>query len=152
MTTAPACSQAAAEAALNAMTALLNAISGHDGVIKIFTGSPPNSPEDADTGTLLSSGMTLSATAFGSATTSSSPYGATATANAIANDTNAAATGTAGYFRAYSYNGSSYTCVFQGDCGTSGTDMILNTTSIVAGATVECTSWVVNLPSGGATG
>ncbi len=152
MTAAPACSQVAAEAALNAITALLNIENSQDGHIKIFTGSPPNSCEDADSGTLLSAGMTLSNTAFAAATATSSPYGATATANAIANDTNAAGTGTAGYFRAYSYNGTTYTCVVQGNCGTSATDMILNTTAIVAGATVECTSWVINLPCGGATG
>jgi hypothetical protein len=152
MTAAPACSNVAAEAALNAITALLNLTNAQDGHIKIFTGSPPNSAEDADTGTLLSAGMTLSATAFAAATSTTSPYGATATANSIANDSNAAGTGTAGYFRAYSYNGTTYTCVIQGNCGTSAADMILNTTSIVAGATVECTSWIVNLPSGGATG
>jgi len=152
MTAAPACSQVATEAGLNAITALLNLSNSHVGVIKIFTGSPPNSTEDGDTGTLLSAAMTLSATAFAAATATSSPYGATATANAIASDTDAAGTGTAGYFRAYSYNGTTYVCVVQGNCGTSAADMILNTVSIVAAATVECTSWVINLPSGGATG
>ena len=152
MTAAPACSQVSAEAALNAITALLNVSNVHDGVIKIFTGSPPNSCEDADTGTLLSAGMTLNATAFAAATTTTNPYGATASANSIASDTNAAGTGTAGYFRAYSYNGTTYVCVIQGDCGTSAADMILNTTSIVAASTVSATSWVVNLPCGGAIG
>jgi len=152
MTAAPACSQVAAEAALNAITALLNVKNAQNAHIKIFTGAPPNSTEDADTGTLLSAGMTLSATAFAAATATSSPYGATATANSVASDTNAAGTGTAGYFRAYSYDGTTYTCVVQGNCGTSAADMILNTTSIVAAATVQCTSWVINLPSGGATG
>ena len=152
MTAAPACSQVAAEAALNAITALLNVANAHDGVIKIFTGTPPNSTEDADTGTLLSAGMTLSATAFGAATASSSPYGATATANAIASDTSAAGTGTAGYFRAYKYDGTTYTCVVQGNCGVASADMILNTTAIVAASTVSCSSWVLNLPNGGAAG
>jgi hypothetical protein len=151
MATAPACSQVAAVAALNSITALLNVLNAHGGHIKIFTGAIPNSTEDADTGTLLSAGMVLS-NAFAAATTTSSPYGATATANSVASDTNAAGTGTAGYFRAYSYDGTTYTCVIQGSCGTSAADMILNTTSIVAAATVQCTSWVVNLPSGGATG
>jgi hypothetical protein len=152
MTAAPACSQAAAEAALNSITALLNISNSNFGRIKIFTGSPPNSTEDADVGSILSVGMTLSSTAFAAATATSSPYGATAIANTVGNDTSAAGTGTAGYFRAYSYNGTTYVCVVQGNCGTSAADMILNTTAIVAGATVECTSWVINLPSGGATG
>lgn len=151
MTAAPQCSIAATEAALNAMTALLNEQNGQLSIIKIFTGSPPANVEAADTGTLLSEGMTLSATAFAGATgvTTTGSRGATALANAIASDTDAAATGTAGYFRAYYWNGSAWVCVFQGDCSTSNSDMILNTTSIVQGATVACSAWTINLPDGG---
>jgi hypothetical protein len=150
MATAPQCSLAAVEAALNTMTALLNETNSTLSIIKIFTGSPPANCEAADTGTLLSKGMTLSATAFQAATgVTTSPRGAQALANAIASDTDAAATGTAGYFRAYYWNGSAWVCVFQGDCGTTGTDMILNTTSIVQGATVACSAWTINLPDGG---
>lgn len=152
MATAPACSQAASEVALNAITALLNEANSNYGHIKIFTGSPPNSCEDVDAGTVLSEGMTLSATAFTAATSTTSPYGATATAETINSDTDATGTGTAGYFRAYKYDGTTYTCVIQGTAGTTSTDMILNTTAIVAAATVSATSWVINLPSGGATG
>src|ERR1700694_2926380 len=107
MSAAPQCSQAAAQAGLDALLAKLNAIGGVHGVIKIFTGSPPANAEAADTGTRLAT-LTLSATAFGASATSASPRGATATANAITSDTNAAATGTAGYFRGYSYDGSTY--------------------------------------------
>lgn len=151
MTTQPQCSIAAAEAALNAMTAMLNEQNSELSIIKIFTGSPPANVEAADTGTLLSDGMTMSATAFAAATavTTSGSRGATASANPIASDTDAAATGTAGYFRAYYWSGSEWVCVFQGDCGTSDTDMILNTTSIIQGATVACSAWTMNLPDGG---
>lgn len=152
MAAAPSCSQVAAEAALNAITALLNETSATLSIIKVFSGSLPNSIEDADPSGLLSSGMTLSATAFGSATSSSSPYGATATANSVASDTDIATSGTAASFRAYHWSGSAWVPVIQGTCGTSAADMILNTTTLVAGATLECTSWVINLPSGGATG
>lgn len=136
------CSKAATQAALDALLALLNV--GGAGSIKIFTGSMPANCEAADAGTRLAT-LTLSATAFPASATNTSPAGARATANAITSDTNAAATGTAGYFRAYNNAG---TCVIQGDCGTSSADMILNTTSIVAAATVSCSAWTVTLPDG----
>lgn len=138
----PMVSMASAEAALNALLALLN--TGGAGHIKIFTGAMPATCETADSGTLLST-LTLSATAFANATDPGSTGLATATANSIASDTNAAATGTAGYFRAYSGAG---TCIIQGTVGTSAADMILNTVAISAGATVAITSWVVTLPDG----
>ena len=151
MAFAPQVSIAAAEAALNAATALLNEQNGQLSIVKVFTGSPPANVEAADTGTLLSEGMTLSATAFAAATgvTTLGSRGATASANAIASDTNAAATGTAGYFRAYYWSGSAWVCAAQGTCGTVGTDMILNTTSIIQGATVAASAWTINLPDGG---
>lgn len=138
----PMVSMASAEAALNALLAVLN--TGGAGHIKIFTGSMPATTETADSGTLLST-LTLSATAFANATDPGSTGLATAVANAITSDTNAAATGTAGYFRAYNGSG---VCVVQGTVGTSAADMILNTVSIVAGATVAITSWTVTLPDG----
>jgi hypothetical protein len=134
-------SMASAEAALNALTALLN--TGGAGSIKIFTGSAPATCETADSGTLLAT-LALSATAFGNATDPGSTGLATATANSITSAT-AAATGTAGYFRAYNGSG---TCIVQGTVGTASADMILNTTSIVSGATVAITSWVITLPDG----
>jgi hypothetical protein len=139
----PMVSMLSAEAALNALLALLN-VGGTAGHIKIWTGSMPATCETADSGTLLST-LTLSTTAFANATDPGSTGLATATANSITSDTNAANTGTAGYFRAYSSAG---TCIVQGTVGTASADMILNTTSIVSGATVAITSWVVTLPDG----
>src|SRR5690348_17029787 len=136
----PMVSNAAAQAALNAITALLNS-----GSIKIYSGSMPASTETASSGTLLSSGCTFGATAFGAATDNLDGT-AKATANAIGSDTNAAATGTAGYFRGYKSDGT--TCVIQGTVGTSSADMILNTTSIVATGTVSITAYTINLPDG----
>jgi hypothetical protein len=140
MTANPMMSMAGAQAALNALTALLNG-----GSIKIYSGAMPATTETASSGTLLST-CPLNATAFASATDPGSTGLATATANAITSDTSAAATGTAGYFRAYKSDGT--TCVIQGTVGTSLADMILNTTSISAGSTVAITSWVVTLPDG----
>jgi hypothetical protein len=140
----PMVSMLSARAALDALLALLN--TGGAGSIKIWTGSMPATCETGDTGTHLST-LPLSATAFPASTDPGSTGLATATANSITSDTNAANTGTAGYFRAYSGAG---TCIVQGTVGTSAADMILNTTSIVAGATVAITSWVVTLPDGSA--
>lgn len=139
----PMVSMLSARAALDALLAKLN-VGGTAGVIKIFTGAMPATCETADSGTRLAT-LTLSTTAFPASTDPGSTGLATATANAITSDTNAAATGTAGYFRAYDSAG---VCIVQGTVGTSAADMILNTTSIVAAATVAISSWVVTLPDG----
>lgn len=138
----PMVSMLSARAGLDALLALLN--TGGAGHIKIWSGAMPATCETADSGVLLST-LTLSATAFPASTDPTTTGLATATANAISSDTNAAATGTAGYFRAYSGAG---TCIVQGTVGTSLADMILNTVSIAAGATVAITSWIVTLPDG----
>lgn len=142
MATNPMCSMAAARAALDAMLAKLN-VGGIAGTLKVWTGAMPATCETADAGTRLAT-LTLSVTAF-AASTDNGDGTAKATANAITSDTNAAATGTAGYFRGYDNAGN---CIVQGTCGTSAADFILNTTSIVSGATVACTSWTVQLPDG----
>lgn len=144
MTAAPMYSNLGAIAALNALLALLN--TGGAGKICIFTGAAPATVETADSGTKLST-LPLSATAFPTAVDNSDGT-AKATANAITSDTNAAATGTAGYFRAYNGSG---TCILQGTVGTSAADMILNTTSIVAASTVAISSWTVAMPDGSTT-
>lgn len=137
-----ACSQAAACAALNALAVLLNG-----GTIKIFSGAMPTNTELPDSGTLLSSGMSCSIPAFAPSVPNASPRGALATANPVAMDNSAAATGTAGYWRAYGVDGA---CVLQGTCVKTGSvgAMILNTTAIVANATVSCTAWTIALPDG----
>ena len=116
------------------------------GVIKIYTGSKPATADLAPTGTLLAT-LTLSATAFGAAS------GGVSTANSITSDTNAAATGTAGWFRVQ----------LTGDAGTTnntdkrldgtvtttggGGDMQLNNTSIVTGGTVAITAFTYTHPA-----
>lgn len=115
------------DAAVNAVAVLLNS-----GTIKIYTGAQP-AENGAVTGTLLVT-LTFGATAFGASS------GGTATANAIANGT-AAATGTAGYFALVKSDGT--TVVATGLCGTSGSDMNLNSTSISSGATVSCSSFTI---------
>lgn len=146
MTAAPVYSKAAAQAALDALLAKINV--GGAGVIKIFDGSMPSNCETADDGTLLAQ-LTPSNPAFPASSTTSSPHGAIATANAVTQDSSANADGTATYFRVYPNTPTTTNAVLQGNCGTSGADMILNTTAIVAGAVVSCTSWTEKLPNGG---
>lgn len=132
--------QAAAKAANDALVDLLDAGAGA-GYIEIRTGAQPATANTAATGTLLAT-LPLSDPAFGAATTASPSV---ATAAAISSDTNADASGTAGWFRAYDSAGNA---VLDGDITTTavGTgDMLLDDTNIVAGGTVAITSWTVSL-------
>jgi len=119
-----------ADAPVNATAALLNS-----GTIKIYSGSQP--ARNATPGGTLLATLTFGATAFGASS------GGSATANAIASGT-AVATGTAGCFALFKSDGT--TLVGTGTVGTSGADAILNTTSIVTGANVSCSSFT--LPGG----
>jgi hypothetical protein len=126
-------------AGVDAVTLLLNS-----GKIEIFTTAQPTDANTALGAQTLLSTMTFGATAFISPAVASGSAGSkivTATANTIASDTSAAATGTAAWFRAYKSDGT--TVVMDGSVGTSGCDLNLNTTSIVAGATVSCTSFTI---------
>jgi hypothetical protein len=143
MAASPIISMAAAQAMLNALTALFNV--GGAGVLKIFTGSPPATCETADTGSLLAT-FNLNATAFASATDSGTGL-AVATANTIASVT-ASGTGTAGYFRAYPHTPTTTNAIDQDTVGTSSAGLVLSTTSINAGDTLDITSWVINMPDG----
>jgi hypothetical protein len=115
------------------------------GVIKLYTGTAPGA-NNAITGTLLCT-LAFSATAFASAS------GRAMSAAAIASDSNAAASGTAGYFR----------CKLSGDADTAtaslvrlegtvtatggGGDLQLNNTTIAAGGTVSISSFTYTHPA-----
>ena len=64
-------------------------------------------------------------------------------ANAITNETSATA-GTATWFRVVDNSGD---FVMDGDVGTSGSDLNLNTTTIGSGGTVEVTSFALTAPN-----
>lgn len=145
MTATPVMSIAGAKAALDATTVLVN--SGGAGSLFIRSGSMPATTLTADSGTLGAT-CPMSATAFGASTNTTSNGLATATANTITSETNAPNSITAGYFRIK--NGSSV-CIFQGTCGTSSADLIMNTTTITAGDTVAITSFKITLPCGDGT-
>lgn len=126
-------STAAQNAAGQAVTDLLNG-----GTLKIYTGTSPG-VNNAATGTLLGT-LTLSATAFGAWSAGS------ATANTITGDSAADATGTAGYFRALSSGGAA---IIDGTISASGGggELILNSTAITEGASIDVTSWTINHPA-----
>lgn len=137
----PMISPVAAKAGLDAIAAGFNSY-----FINIYTGSLPANCGASESGTQLC-GMQFGSTAFGASTDGSSTGIMTATANSITSDTNADATNTAGHFRCSSTDGGG-TVRAQGTCGTSSADMIMNTTSITAGDTVACSSFLITLPDG----
>ena len=124
-------SLAARNASLAAMVTRLAS-----GIIRIYSGSQPATPETAASGTLLGQ-LTLGSTA-GTVTNG------VMTANAITADSVADATGTAGWFRVLRSDGTSVE--FDGLCGTSAAECILDSVSIVAGGTVSITALTYTLP------
>jgi len=120
-------SNAAASAAADAVCALLNS-----GFIDIYDGSQPANVGTAIGAQVKLAGLTLAATAFGAASNG------VATAGAIGSDSDADATGTAAWFRAYKSDHT--TAVFDGSVGTSGCNLNLGTVSIVQHGTVSVTS------------
>lgn len=134
-------STGAAQAACNAVVDLLDGGAGA-GYVEIRTGSQPATVATAASGTLLGT-LTLSDPAFGNATAASPSV---ATASAITSDTNADASGTAGWFRGYDSTGAA---VIDGSITATGGggDMTLDTVSIVAGGTIALTSWTISHPT-----
>lgn len=99
------------------------------GLLRIYDGTRPAT---GGTATTLLAELTFSDPAFGAAS------GGSISASAITDDSSANATGTATWFRVVDSAG---TFVMDGDVGTSGSDLNLNTTSIQSGGTVEVTSF-----------
>lgn len=108
-------------AAVQAMGAALATDIGSAATIEIRTGTKPATPETAATGTLLATvAITGSFTSSSGSLTAADP-GAVTVANA----------GTAGYFRIKTSGG---VAKLDGTVGTSSADLIVATTSFVAGA------------------
>lgn len=134
MAAAPKYSYVATTAAQNAIATLLNS-----GKLRIYASgsSPPADADAAIVGTLLAE-LTLNAT-FATSVTNG-----VITAAAITACTDAAASGTADYFRLWKTDGT--TCMFQGTVGTATADLILNSVAIVIHAAVSVTSLTLTLP------
>jgi hypothetical protein len=100
-------------------------------LLRIYDGSRPATGGAATT---LLAELTFSDPAFGAASSG------TLIASSITQDSSANATGTATWFRIVD---SSATFVMDGSVGTSGSDLNLTTTSIVATQPVSVTSFVI---------
>lgn len=131
---------ATAKASCDAAAARCNS-----GTINIYDGVQPTDANTAVGAQVLLATLTLSATAFGASVVSGTAPNrkATATANAITDDSSANATGTATWFRVLD---SIAGTVYDGSVGTSGSDLNLATTSLTAGETVSITSWTLSQP------
>lgn len=134
-------SLAAAQTALDALTALLNA--GGTSTLVIYDGTAP-----LDCSVALGGGnhalatFTLAADAFGDAADANP--GAISTAASITG-VNAAATGTASFGRILNHAG---VAVAQFDVGVSAASCIVSSTSFVSGQPCTVTSVTIKLPEG----
>lgn len=112
----------------NARLDQIESLNGTSCSLEIRTGSPPASCATAGTGTVVAT-INLPTDWMAAASGGSKSIAGTWT------DASADATGTAGYFRVYNSQATkdNTTCFMQGTVGTSGADMIVNSTSFVAG-------------------
>lgn len=118
----------------NAMLDAITTQVGASGKLRIYTSPKPATGAAIGGATQLAE-LTLNATFAPAAS------GGVLTLNAITADSAADATGTALWFRIWKSDGT--TAMIDGDVGTSGSDLNLNTTSIVTGATVSITSFTI---------
>lgn len=121
-------------AAVDAMAALLN-----NGYLRIYSGTQPANGNASLGAAVLLAELRFGATAFGGASSG------LATANAITSTTDAAASGTAAFFRAFKSDGT--TPVTDGSVGTSSADVILDTLAIVQHGLVAVSSMTLSLPA-----
>lgn len=116
----------------NAMLDAITTRAGSSALVQIYDGSRPAT---GGTATTKLAELTCNATFAPSAT------GGVLTLNSITQDASADATGTATWFRIVKSDGTTF--VLDGSVGTSGSDLNLTTTSIVATQPVSITSFVI---------
>ena len=116
----------------NAMLDAITTAAGASALLRIYDGSRPATGGSATT---LLAELTCNAT-FAAAASSG-----VLTLNAITQDSSANATGTATWFRLVKSDGTTH--VLDGSVGTSGSDLNLTTTSIVATQPVSVTSFTI---------
>lgn len=124
-------STAARNAACNAIGDALNS-----GTIQIRSGAQPTNVADAAAGTLLGT-LTFGATAFGASATG------VKTANAIASDSSADASGTAGYARQLD---SGVAIHSDADCAQGSGTFNFDNSVIVAGGVIAISSYTLTVP------
>jgi hypothetical protein len=128
-------SNAAVNLEADQVGALLNT-----GYLRIYDGTQPTTADTAVGAQVLLAELRFNATAFAAASAG------VATANALTSDASANATGTATWFRALKTDGT--TGVYDGSVGTSGCDLNLTTTAIVAAAEVAISSFTYTANKG----
>lgn len=116
----------------NVMLDSITTRAGASALLRIYDGTRPAT---GGTATTLLAELTCNATFAPAAS------GGVLTLNAITQDSSANATGTATWFRIVQSNGTTF--VLDGNVGTSGSDLNLTTTSIVATQPVSVTSFVI---------
>lgn len=106
-------------------------LAGANAKVRIYSGSRPATGGTATTQLAeLTCGATLGTISAG-----------VLTFGAITQDTSADASGTASWFRVVKSDGTTH--VMDGNCGTSGSDMNMVTTSVTAGQPVSISSWTI---------
>lgn len=130
-------SSTARSAACDAVVDLVDAGSGA-GKLRIYDGTRPAGPGTAVSTQTLLAEVTLSDPAFGAASS-----GVAALSGTPLSVTGAAA-GTASWFRVVDSNNVAYV---DGSVGTSSADLILTTTTISVGLTVQITSGSITMPA-----
>lgn len=130
-------SVAVRNAMANAITAQIDGGTGA-GTVNLYTGTQPATVATAATGTLLAT-VTLSDPSFGAAANG------TITNNAVAEDTSADASGTAGWFRVFDSAG---TAIIDG--AVPGEMSISPSAALVAGGVFDITTggWTITIPAG----
>lgn len=116
----------------NAMLDAITTAAGASALLRIYSGSRPAT---GGASTTLLAQLTCNAT-FAPAASSG-----VLTLNSITQDSSADATGTATWFRIVKSDGTTH--IMDGNVGTSGSDLNLTTTSIVAAQPVSVSSFVI---------
>ena len=111
---------------------------GTTAVLKIKTGAAPATCATADSGTVLAT-ITLASDWAAAASGGSKAF-----SGLPVTDASADGSGTAAHFRLYASDGT--TCHCQGTVGTSGTDIVVDSTSFTAGQTFNITAWTWTAP------
>lgn len=112
--------------------------------IRIYGGTPPANADAALSSNPVLAELICAATCFSGF--SDTGTAARATFGAIASDSSADNTGTGTFWRLL--DSTVTTVKMQGSTDVSGSDLVLNTTSITAGSTVSITSGTIDLPKG----
>lgn len=135
----------------NAINAVLNTGTG-DAIINLYdnTGTVPVDCEATNNTNVLLGTVVMAVTPFGAA--ADQAPGAMIDEAATTDDTSAAATGVAAYFRVYATNSgtdaSKLNCHIQGSAGEAAdsTDLTLDDKNIVIGGTISVTDYKITMP------